>query len=264
MNIFNKRTLIAFSLLAASQAAHATIVLVETNVGNFEINLFDQTAPVTVQNFLKYVNEGAYNNTVIHRAVKNFVVQGGGYKFNGNTAQPLVAIPQKDPIQNEPKWSNVRATISMAKEPNKPNSARSQWFINLVNNADPALPNNLDRQNGGFSVFGVVTGNGMEIVDTVDDYYTPTTGAYASIPLRNYTAADATNNVAVTEANMIKVERITVINPALDTAKNLTPAANTQAGTPEPSGPSSSGGALSLWFAISAGLLAFRRRLSLR
>ncbi len=102
--------------LAVSHNAAATIVLVETNMGDFEINLFDQTTPKTVTNFLTYVKDGSYNNSIFHRSLKDFVVQGGGMRYSGNNASPFTEVPARGPIDNEPKLSNVRGTVAMAKK----------------------------------------------------------------------------------------------------------------------------------------------------
>lgn len=117
---------IAFSsLILASflsiNAAMATIVQVKTNVGDFEINLFDEITPITVQNFLNYVSSERYDGTVIHRLLPGFVAQGGGFRFTGQL--PLEAVTTNSAIINEPKLSNVRGTIAMAKLGGNPNSA---------------------------------------------------------------------------------------------------------------------------------------------
>jgi MYXO-CTERM domain-containing protein len=242
------------TILAVSHNAAATIVLVETNMGDFEINLFDQTTPETVANFLTYVRDGSYNNVLFHRSVKDFVVQGGGFRYSGNNASPFTAVTPRGPVDNEPKLSNVRGTVAMAKVANSPNSATIQWFVNLENNAS-----NLDRQNSGFTVFGTVQGTGMSILDSIEDLYVPATGNFSGAPLRNYSATDLANNVQVTAANLVTIERITVINDSPTTAANLNPTPNTlvgQGGT-ESSGGGSTGSALLM---ALAGLAFWRRR----
>lgn len=252
-------TTFAATLAFTSQQADATIVLVETNMGDFEINLFDQTTPKTVTNFLTYVKDGAYNNIVFHRLEKDFVMQGGGFRYSGNNTNPFASVTTRGPVDNEPKLSNVRGTVAMAKVPNSPNSATIQWFVNLGNNANPTIPGNLDRQNGGFTVFGTVQGTGMSILDSMEDLFVPATGAFAGAPLRNYSATDLANNVPVTASNLVTIERITIINDSPTTAANLNPALNTQAGkgSEESSGGGSAGSALLL---ALAGLAFWRRR----
>src|SRR5690606_27956611 len=117
------KLLLAATALNFSSLANATIVEVTTNLGKFEINLYDQSTPVTVQNFLNYVSSGRYDGTVIHRSVPGFIIQGGGYTFNN--ALPLARITTNPSIVNEPKWSNVRGTVAMAKLGGEPNSATS-------------------------------------------------------------------------------------------------------------------------------------------
>lgn len=246
--------------LTLSHKAAATIVLVETNMGDFEINLFDQTTPKTVENFLGYVRDGSYSNVLLHRAVKDFVIQGGGFRYSGNNASPYTAVAARGPVDNEPKLSNVRGTVAMAKVENSPNSATIQWFVNLENNANPAFPNNLDKQNSGFTVFGVVQGTGMSIIDSIEDLYVPASGNFAGVPLRSYSAADFANNVAVTAANLVTIERITIINDSPATAANLTPALNTQAGKDQAEG-ASSGGLGSVFLSAVAALAGWRRRI---
>ena len=143
--------------------ANGTTVRMQTSLGDIDIELFDTAAPQTVNNFLHYVASGAYRNTFIHRSVPGFIVQGGGFSWNSTTNQ-YGGVAQNPPVANEfsASRSNVRGTIAMAKLGSDPNSATSQWFFNLSNNAA-----NLDAQNGGFTVFGKVIGNGMQVVDAI-------------------------------------------------------------------------------------------------
>lgn len=136
----------------------ASFQLYNTTLGNSVINivLFDQNgsgAPLTVQNFLNYVSDGNYINSIIHRSVPSFIIQGGGFTVEQLTPQ---SIPSNPPVQNEfsANRSNLQGTIAMAKLGSNPNSATNQWFFNLANNSS-----NLDNQNGGFTVFGQVLSN---------------------------------------------------------------------------------------------------------
>ena len=110
-----------------------------------------------MKTFLNYVNKGAYTNSFIHRSARDtsnnpFVIQGGGFRWQ-NAAPNLSPIPQDPPVENEFRVSNTRGTIAMAKLESAPNSATNQWFFNLRDtNAE-----NLDNQNGGFTVFGKIT-----------------------------------------------------------------------------------------------------------
>lgn len=141
----------------------ATVVRMQTSLGLIDIQLFDTAAPMTVTNFLSYVDSGAYTRSLIHRSVPGFIVQGGALALTG-TNNSLAAITTRAPVVNEysASRSNLRGTIAMAKVSGDPNSATSQWFFNLANNAS-----NLDTQNGGFTVFGQVLGNGMTVVDAI-------------------------------------------------------------------------------------------------
>ena len=138
-----------------------TIVRISTGIGDYSIELLDDSAPGTVQNFLNYVNRNAYNGTYIHRAVDNFVVQGGGFRFR--LFEGPIDVPSDPPIQNEFGASNTRGTVAMAKLDGNPNSATNQWFVNVADNSGT-----LDTSNGGFTVFGVVLGDGMVTVDEID------------------------------------------------------------------------------------------------
>ena len=151
--------LLVVSLLGlALPVAAQKYVCMEMNAGDVCLELHPQYAPVTVANFLKYVNECDYNQTLIHRSVPGFVIQGGGY-YSGNQTLGL-PVPKDPAIRNEFSRSNLRGTVAMAKLSTDPNSATSQWFINLGNNS------NLDTTNGGFTVFATVV-KGMDVVDTI-------------------------------------------------------------------------------------------------
>lgn len=117
---------------------------------DLDMALFRHRAPVTRANFLKYVTDGDYAGSFIHRSVPGFVIQGGGYRVNSTNG--LEPVPTDPPIVNEFGVSNTMGTISMAKLGGDPNSATSQWFVSVGANSD-----NLDNQNGGFTVFGRLT-----------------------------------------------------------------------------------------------------------
>ena len=114
-----------------------------------DMALFSNRTPVTRQNFLKYVTDGDYVNSFIHRSISDFVIQGGGFRISNSN---IVSIPTDPPIANEFGISNTLGTVSMAKVGGDPNSATSQWFVSLGENSDI-----LDPQNGGFTVFGRMT-----------------------------------------------------------------------------------------------------------
>ena len=140
-------------------------VQIITNVGTMNFILYNAETPATVTNFLSYVNNasstGNYNGAVFHRSVPGFVVQGGGFKVqsapNNFTSITTTASPN-----NEPGISNLTGTVAMAKLGSSPNSATDQFFVNLVDNSS-----NLDNQNGGFTVFGRMAGNGMSVANAM-------------------------------------------------------------------------------------------------
>jgi uncharacterized protein (TIGR03437 family) len=172
----------ALFLLSGLLCAQSTnpVVRFQTNLGDIDVELYADVAPKTVANFFNYINKGAYANTIIHRSVANFVVQGGGYKIS---AQSVDTIPSDAPVVNEPKISNTRGTIAMAKVEGNPNSATNQWFFNLRDsNAE-----NLDRQNGGFTVFGKITdAAGLAVMDRIAAVQTYNSPYSDSLPLINY------------------------------------------------------------------------------
>jgi len=222
-------------LLALPQAATATIIEVETDLGTVEINLYDNATPATVTNFLNYVNSGDFTDSIVHRSVPGFVIQGGGFVADINAQ--VSEIITDDPVTNEPVYSNVRGTIAMAKLGDDPNSATSQWFINLANNAA-----NLDAQNGGFTVFGEVTA-GMDVVDAIAALPRYDFGAaFTDLPLQNYSAADFTNNVAVENTHLVIVTAVNVIDTTIDSAAGLNPTPTTRNTTPPGNGGGGGGG----------------------
>lgn len=201
----------------APQIANATIVQIETNMGMIEVNLFDNDTPATVANFLFYVNNGRYTNSIFHRAVPDFIVQGGGFTFDSMVS--FADIPTQPAVMNEPVFSNVRGTIAMAKLGGDPNSATSQWFINLADNNA-----NLDGQNGGFTVFGQVDANGMAVIDAIaalDRFNFG--GAFGEMPLQGF-SGNALEDI--TASHLVIISSIAV-DTTVDTAAGLNPVLNT-------------------------------------
>ncbi len=136
-------------------------VELQTTMGEIVIELEEEAAPITVENFIRYVGEGFYDGIIFHRVVKGFVIQGGGFAVDMNKK------PTHPAVVNEFKLSNVRGTVAMAKLGGDPDSATSQFFINLVDNT------RLDSTNGGFTVFGRVI-EGMDVVDSIGAVKTAT------------------------------------------------------------------------------------------
>lgn len=198
------------SLGSASQAG--TLVRVGTSVGDYTIELLDQVTPRTVQNFLNYVNRGAYNGTYINRSEPSFVVQGGGYRFQSFVGP--IDVLSDPPIVNEYKVSNTRGTVAMAKLGGDPNSATTQWFVNV---ADNSL--NLDAQNAGFTVFGTVLGNGMTVVDTINQLLTVNLGSKASAA--PYITPSYTSPTEFVYINAVVVDRFSAALHVYEQARGL-------------------------------------------
>jgi cyclophilin family peptidyl-prolyl cis-trans isomerase len=142
---------------ATSAATAPVAVTLETSLGRIVLELDAQAAPVTVANFVQYVKDGFYDETVFHRVIAGFMIQGGGYAGGLQQKPTRSAIA----IESNNGLHNLRGTIAMART-NNPNSATSQFFINLVDN------NSLDygKGNEGYTVFGRVA-EGMDIVDKI-------------------------------------------------------------------------------------------------
>jgi peptidyl-prolyl cis-trans isomerase A (cyclophilin A) len=150
------------------------MVRFETTLGAFTIELFEKDAPVTVKNFLDYVDAGHFDGTVFHRVIPGFVVQGGGM------TEDMRQKPTRSPIRNEASngLKNRRGMLSMART-NDPDSATSQFFINLVDNAflDPS-----PRNGAGYAVFGCVT-EGMPVIDEMAKVKTGRRGPHDDVPV---------------------------------------------------------------------------------
>lgn len=152
-------------------------VILNTNFGDIALELDSKKAPVTVENFKKYVEEGHYDGTIFHRVIKNFMIQGGGLDADFNEKKT------REPIINEATngLSNKVGTIAMARTQD-PDSATAQFFINVVDNnfldADKA-------QDGfGYAVFGKVI-SGMEVVEKIKEVKTGTKSYYRDVPQEN-------------------------------------------------------------------------------
>ena len=165
-----------FALLlgqAAARAAEASssLVKVSTNMGDFVIELLPERAPLTVQNFLRYVKEGYYTNTLIHRVVSNFVIQGGGHDATTYQLKPV-----HDSIFNESGngLQNKRTMVGLARG-DSPHSGNAQFYINLVDNPDlDPLPTRW-----GYAVFGRVV-QGMDVVERIGVSATGAFGPFKS------------------------------------------------------------------------------------
>jgi len=165
----------ALALLSTSAIAANPQVIFETNRGSFVVELYPEKAPKTVANFLKYVNSGFYKETIFHRVINHFMIQGGGFNADMSEKQTLA------PISNEATngLKNEIGTIAMART-SDPDSATAQFFINLENNVqlnyqgpDPELI--------GYCVFGRVL-KGMDVVREIGITPTINVGQYYDVP----------------------------------------------------------------------------------
>ena len=167
--------LLGAPLTLAEQSSSVTnpIVVLRTNSGDITLELYADRSPITVANFLSYVDSGHYDNTIFHRVISNFMIQGGGY------TPDLVEKPTLDPIVNESRnrLHNLRGTIAMART-SDPDSASSQFFINHRNNL------RLDWAPGrdGYTVFGEVI-DGMSTVDFIATAPTRPRGMHPNLPV---------------------------------------------------------------------------------
>lgn len=173
--------LFSLTVLAPAALAANSHVLLSTTAGNIEIELDSQKAPVSVKNFLDYVNSGYYNNTIFHRVIPGFMVQGGG--FTADMQQKTTNAPIKNEADNGLR--NLRGTIAMARTAEK-DSATSQFFINVADNAF------LDhgQRDFGYAVFGKVT-KGMDIVDKIAQVRTENVGPYQNVPSKQIVITSA-------------------------------------------------------------------------
>jgi len=153
----------------------------ETNLGSFDIELNDQEAPLSAANFLAYVDAGFFDGTLFHRVIPGFMIQGGGMSAG------LEQKPTRAPIANEAKngLKNLRGTLSMART-NDINSATSQFFVNLVDNAF------LDHSPGnyGYAVFGRVVA-GMDTVDKIAQVRTGRSRGHSDVPVEEVVVTSA-------------------------------------------------------------------------
>lgn len=170
--------LATLAILPAALAAQAAPqVKIETNMGDITVELNEKAAPKTVANFLAYVKSGFYKNTLFHRVIPNFMIQGGGFTSGMDEKDTRAPIP----IESRNGLSNARGTIAMART-NDPNSATSQFFINVKDNH--FLNANASRDGYGYTVFGKVIA-GMNTVDAIARVKTHSVGYFDDVPIRD-------------------------------------------------------------------------------
>lgn len=183
---------LSFAVGNSFAAAESTKVELDTTAGKIVLELNNEKAPKTVENFVKYVKSGHYAGTVFHRVIKDFMIQGGGMDAN------LKEKPTMSPVKNEGGngLSNKKYTIAMARTPD-PDSATSQFFINSKDNLF------LDRaqsQDGfGYAVFGVVI-EGKEVVDKIEAVKTGTKADPRGIPMRDVPVEP----IVITKASVVE------------------------------------------------------------
>ena len=191
-----------------SRTTKAVIIMstvkLETSKGDIVIELNEEKAPVTVKNFLNYVNDGFYDGTIFHRVIPNFMIQGGG--FNDQMMQKTT----RDPIKNEANngLANDRGTIAMARKGGMANSATCQFFINTVDNRGLDVP----RDGAGYAVFGRVI-EGMDVIDKIRVVETTTVGGHLVEQAGRKKMVGGRPDVPVEPVFIVTVERIAKPKP---------------------------------------------------
>ena len=149
------------------------MITIKTNHGDISVELFDDKAPISCENFRKYATDGHFNGTIFHRVIPNFMIQGGGMDEN------MASKPTRDPIKNEADngEANARGTLAMART-GVVDSATSQFFINLSDNDFL----NHGGRDFGYAVFGKVS-DGMDVVDAIAAVSTGNQGGHSDVPL---------------------------------------------------------------------------------
>ena len=167
------------------------VVLFKTNLGFFKVELFPEKAPKSVENFLTYVKEGHFNNTIFHRVIPGFMAQGGG--FTSDFKQKPTHAPVS--IESDNGLKNTKGTLAMART-SDPNSATSQFFVNLVDNA--FLDFKSKTSTGyGYTVFGKVI-EGMEVIEQMAKVPTGSKGPHHDVPTKTIVIESAVLGSPVT------------------------------------------------------------------
>lgn len=204
----------------AAAAADNPQVSIKTNVGEIIVELDQEKAPISTANFIAYVKSGFYKDTIFHRVINGFMVQGGGYTADLKSKQPL-----RPDIKSEEKngLSNLAYTIAMARH-DSPNSANSQWFINVVDNIGLDYPN---AKGHGYTVFGKVI-QGKETVDKIKNVLVDDKPGFQNIPV---------NPIVIKSTTILKNRIVPPAPPAPPPAAEPAPApepAPVQEPTPAP------------------------------
>jgi cyclophilin family peptidyl-prolyl cis-trans isomerase len=181
-----------------------------TEIGAFNVGLFDAQTPKNVSNFIAYANGAAWDGSFLHRSIPGFIVQGGG--FNVNKDNQIGQVGENAPVDNEPGVSNTRGTIALARpddsNPATDDKGSNQWFFNLADNGA-----NLDNQNGGFTAFGKVTTDaGLAVVDALAGFpILHAGGVFNDLPVKS--ANVTTQQVGADPAGtLILIRRVAILN----------------------------------------------------
>ena len=169
-------SLMAFSSVVEISAQNNPVVVMETSLGPLTIELYPEQAPITVENFLAYVNDGFYEGTVFHRVIPDFMIQGGGF------TPEMMQKSTRAEIENEAAngLKNERGTLAMARL-NTPHSATAQFFINHGSNNTFLDHSGTSPQDFGYAVFGRVTG-GLDVLDRMSAVSTGRQGPHENVP----------------------------------------------------------------------------------
>jgi peptidyl-prolyl cis-trans isomerase A (cyclophilin A) len=178
--LFGTSLMLSASMTAAQTAAPR--VALETTEGRIVLELAPKEAPKSVENFLAYVKGGHYDGTVFHRVIPTFMIQGGGFTADMTEKSTRPPIP----LESQNGLKNLRGTVAMARR-SDPNSATSQFFINVVDNPRLDYPN---PDGNGYAVFGKVT-EGLDVVDRIKAAPTGSRGPHQNVPLTPVTIKTA-------------------------------------------------------------------------
>ncbi len=206
-----------FAPILCAQTAPPPIVRFHTNLGDIDVRMIPESAPKNVANFLKYVSKGAYNNSIIHRAIPNFAIQGGGFQLIDHNR---VAIPADAAVINEYSLSNLRGTLAMALSSGDKNSATTQWFFNLGSNTGLNATTNGD---GPYTVFGRInSSDGLTVMNKIGAVSVSSflASPFDQLPLQNYVSGD------ILDSNYVQVFSVYVLPPPAVTPNGVVSASS--------------------------------------